>query len=80
MAKAVSSTEDDPGRELLEGAGDAVMLLVPRALVVVLSHQAEHEGVKLGVVLDRAIRDYLKKNGAPGAIEYLQELAQRRAG
>ncbi len=76
MAEAYSSTEENPAREMVEGAGDAVILLVSRALVDTLSLQADHEGVKMGVVLDSAIRAYLKEHGGPGVARYLEALAE----
>jgi hypothetical protein len=76
VVKAVSSTEESPAREMVEGAGDAILLLVSRALVETLSRQADYEGVRVGVVLDKAVRAYLEEHGGPEVGKYLQALAE----
>lgn len=81
MARAVSSTEDaTPGEEMIEGAGDAMLLMVSRSMVETLNRQALSEGVSMGRVLDKAMRAYLKEHGSPEAVAYLIALdnQQRR--
>jgi hypothetical protein len=48
----------------LAGSGDAMMLLINRALWDVISHQAEEEGRRPGEVLSAAISQYIDSHGS----------------
>lgn len=55
-----------------------MLLMVSRALVETLNRQAMSEGTTMGNVLDKALRCYLKENGSPEAIAYLQALSDQQ--
>lgn len=76
MAKAYSSTESDPAKEMVEEAGNAVFLIVPESLVVILSAQAEDEGRRLGEVLDEAVRGYLDEHGSDRVRAFLDQIRE----
>lgn len=70
--RAHSTTEQGSAEHLIEASGDAVMLLVTRALTETLRRQAESEGIGIGELLDKMVRQYLEKNGSETAIGYLR--------
>lgn len=78
MLRAQSMTEDNPVAEMIESAGDSLVMIIPRAMWETLVRQGGAEGVAPGVVLDKALRAYLEAHGAPEAVDYLQAVARAR--
>lgn len=81
MARATPS-EESPAEEMVQSAGEAMLMMVPGYVWETLVRQAEAEtertGSKVtpGTVLDRALRSYMEGHGEPEAVSYLHSLAQ----
>jgi len=68
--------EHDDDLEQVKQAGEAMLMMIPRALWEVLLLQAEHDHITPGAVLDRAVRGYLEREGDPRALEYLKSVSR----
>lgn len=75
MAKAVAISEDSEISEVLQHAGDGMILLITRALWHTLVLQAQSEGITPGAVLDRAMKEYLERHGCQEAVDFLFEIS-----
>lgn len=78
MAKAFPSQERSPtsvGEDEIASAGDAMLMIIPRAMWETLIRQGRAEGTGPAQVLDKALRAYLETNGSQETIEYLHRVA-----
>ena len=60
---------------MVESAGEAMLLMVDRALWEMLIRQAKEEGRSPGDVLNSAVTAYMEREGADEAVGYLHSLA-----
>jgi hypothetical protein len=68
-AKAIHSNTD-----ILEEAGECMMVLLPKGLWNTIIMQGEHEGTSPGLVLAKALKEYLDKNGSEEAKVYINSI------
>lgn len=81
MAKAVSTAGQlSPAEEDIARAGDAMLMLIPRAMWETLLIQGRSEGLGPAQVLDRALRRYLEEHGSREAVAYLNRVAGDQRG
>lgn len=81
MAKAVSTAAQlSPGEDEVARAGDAMLMLISRAMWETLLIQGRAEGLGPAQVLDRALRRYLEEHGSSEAVAYLHRVAGGRHG
>lgn len=71
MARPVRIEQSD-----IERAGEAMLLLITRSTYETLARQAEAEGTTPGVVLQKAIAEYLGKHGSEDVLGYLRQVAE----
>lgn len=72
MPKAASVIEDESD---IARAGDAMLLIIPRAMWETLLIQGRCENTGPAQVLDKALRQYLEANGSPEAVAYIHGVA-----
>lgn len=60
---------------MVREAGEAMLLMVNRAMWETLVRQAQAEGRHPGAVLNDALRLYLEQNGSDEAVQYLHAVA-----
>jgi len=79
MAKAIAlSQEDEAVSEIIRHAGDAMVLVITRAMWETLLLQAKAENLTPGRILDKALRGYLEEHGCKEAVDYLFLVAEGR--
>ena len=74
MARAEPALAPGEGG-LVREAGEAMLLMVNRALWETLIRQAKAEGRHPGAILDAALKLYLEEHGSDEAVAYLHKLA-----
>jgi hypothetical protein len=77
-AEAVEPEEGIPA--IVERAGEAMILIIPRAMWETLVLQGQAENLPPGRVLDKALREYLEKHGCQEAVDYLFRVSGQKQG
>lgn len=77
MARA-EAVDVDETAEMIAGAGDAMILLIPRSMWETLLLQGRADGLQPAQVLDRAVREYLEKHGSEEVVRYLRKVHDGR--
>lgn len=77
-AEAVESEEGVP--EIVERAGEAMILIIPRAMWETLILQGRAENLPPGRVLDKALREYLERHGCQEVVDYLFRVSGQKQG
>lgn len=75
-AEAVRQEEGLPGA--IQRAGDAMILVITRAMWETLLLQGRAENLSPGQILDKALKGYLEKHGCEEAASYICAVAEGR--
>jgi hypothetical protein len=78
MAQAEAVEQEKIFPDIIENAGNAMLLLITRSLWETLILQGRAENLSPGRVLDKALREYLEKHGCQEAVDYLFSIAERK--
>lgn len=70
--KITPQEEEDQG-----GAGDAMLLMIPRVMWEALVIQSRSEGLSVGMTLEKMFRRYMEASGSDEAIRYLHDVSGR---
>lgn len=60
----------------IAAAGDAMIMLITRSTWETLCRQGAAEGTTAGIVLQKAIANYLRDHGSEDAMGYLRQVAE----
>ena len=78
MAQAQAVEREKAFPDIIENAGDAMLLLITRGMWETLILQGRAENLSPGCVLDKALREYLEKHGCREAVDYLFGIAEQK--
>jgi hypothetical protein len=77
MAQAIAvPKEEETVADVIDRAGDAMVMLITRAMWTTLVIQGQAENLTPGGVLDKALREYLEKHGSQEVADYLFTVAE----
>lgn len=78
MARAEAIEQEKNFPDIIEQAGNAMLLLITRSTWETLILQGRSEGLSPGQVLDKALRQYLEQHGCQEAVDYLFHVAGQK--